>query len=190
MATNGYSKYYTSSSMMIEEGRTAYYKMLDKARGTEFVRLKRGVFANPEQLADTMIDVEAIVPGGVLCLLSAWNIHGLTTSLPQAFHIAVKRGRKVTLPQYPRIELHHMAEGILHLGVEVKNVCGYLVNIYNRERCVCDAVKFRNKIGMDVCAEVIRNYLALRDRNISLLMNYAEQLRVKKSLENFIAISL
>ena len=70
---------FTSSGMVKEEGRTAYYKLLDCVRDGEAVRIKRGVYATTEQLAGTMIDVEAIVPGGVLCLFSAWNVHGFTT---------------------------------------------------------------------------------------------------------------
>ena len=77
-----YSNSFTSSGMVKEEGRAAYYKLLDSVRDGDTVRIKRGVYATAEQLADTMIDVEAIVPGGVLCLFSAWNVHGLTTSLP------------------------------------------------------------------------------------------------------------
>ena len=86
MESKRYNNSFTSSSMVKEEGRTAYYKLLDSVRDGDAVRIKRGVYATAEQLADTMIDVEAIIPGGVLCLFSAWNVHGLTTSLPQAYH--------------------------------------------------------------------------------------------------------
>ena len=85
-----------------------------------------------------MIDVEAIIPGGVLCLFSAWNVHGLTTSLPQAYHVAVKRGRKITLPTFPKIELHHITDTMFDIGVEELVVSGYHIHIYNKERCVCD----------------------------------------------------
>lgn len=102
-----YKNSFTSASMVKEEGRTAYYKLLGKVRSGDTVRIRRGVYAHSEQLADTMIDVNMVVPGGILCLFSAWNIHQLTTSLPQAYHIAVKCGRKITLPGYPKIELHH-----------------------------------------------------------------------------------
>ena len=61
-----YSNSFTSSGMVKEEGRAAYYKLLDSVRDGDTVRIKRGVYATAEQLADTMIDVEAIVPGGVL----------------------------------------------------------------------------------------------------------------------------
>ena len=185
-----YSNSFTSSGMVKEEGRAAYYKLLESVRDGDTIRIKRGVYATAEQLADTMIDVEAIVPGGVLCLFSAWNVYRLTTSLPQAYHIAVKRGRKITLPDFPKIELHHITDTMFDIGVKEQNVSGYRIQIYNKERCVCDAVKYRNKVGMDVCAEVVNSYLELPDRNISLLFDYADKLRVRRILEQYIALKL
>lgn len=102
MKSKRYNNSFTSSSMVKEEGRTAYYKLLDSVRDGDTVRIKRGVYATAEQLADTMIDVEAIIPGGVLCLFSAWNVHGLTTSLPQAYHVAVKEVAKSRFQHFPR----------------------------------------------------------------------------------------
>lgn len=185
-----YSNSFTSTGMVKEEGRAAYYKLLDSVRNGDTIRIKRGVYATAEQLADTMIDVEAIVPGGVLCLFSAWNVHGLTTSLPQAYYIAVKRCRKVTLPIFPKVELHHITDTMFDIGVEKQIISGYLIHIYNKERCVCDAVKYRNKVGMDVCAEVVNSYLSLPDRNLSLLFDYADKLRVRRILEKYIALKL
>lgn len=186
----GHTNSFTFSETVKEKGRTAYYKLLDSARSGETVRIKRGVYATVEQLADTMIDVEAMVPGGVLCLFSAWNVHGLTTSLPQAYHVAVKRGRKVTLPEYPKIELHHITSAVFEIGTEELTISGYRVRLYNKERCVCDAVKFRNKVGMDVCSEVVNSYLSRPDRNLTMLMDYADKLRVRRILEQYIAINL
>ena len=190
MAGKRYSNSFTSSGMVKEEGRAAYYKLLDSVRKGDTVRIKRGVYATTEQLADTMIDVQAIVPGGVLCLFSAWNVHGLTTSLPQAYHIAVKRGRKVTLPVFPKVELHHITETMFDIGVEDQIVSGYRIQIYNKERCVCDAIKYRNKVGIDVCTGVVNSYLARADRNLSQLFDYADRLRVRRILEQYIALKL
>lgn len=190
MENKRYTNSFTSSGTVKEEGRTAYYKLLDSVRNGDTVRIKRGVYATAEQLADTMIDVEAIVPGGVLCLFSAWNIHGLSTSLPQAYHVAVKRGRKVTLPTFPKVELHHITDTMFEIGIEEQIASGYRIHIYNKERCVCDAVKYRNKVGMDVCSEVVNSYISRPDRNLTLLMDYAEKLKVRRILEQYIAIKL
>ena len=131
-----------------------------------------------------------MVPDGILCLFSAWNIHGLTTSLPQAYHVAIKRGRKIRLPEYPLIELHFITEALLELGVEEQVVSGYEIKVYNKERSVCDAIKYRNKIGIDVCSEVVNSYLALSNRNLTLLMDYANKLRVKNILQKYLEIKL
>lgn len=67
---------------------------------------------------------------------------------------------------------------------------GFNIRLYDVERCVCDAVKFRNKVGMDICSEIINNYLKRPDRNLSKLMDYARRLRVGKILEQYLQVKL
>ena len=165
---------YLSSASVKKQGRTAYYKMLESAKQGELIQVRRGVYANIDQLSGNMIDINAVVPDSILCLWSAWSIHQLTTSMPQAFHIAIKRGRKVSIPSFPRMMI----------------IDGFNIRLYDVERCVCDAVKFRNKVGMDVCSEIINNYLERPDRNLSKLMDYARRLRVGKILEQYLQVKL
>lgn len=179
---------YISSADMKEKGRAAYYKMLESVRQGELIQIRRGLYANIDQLSNSMIDIEAIIPGGILCSWSAWSIHQLTTTMPQAYHIAIKRDRKVVTPSFSSIELHHYTASILEIGVSKMFLEGYNIRIYDIDRCVCDAIKFRNKIGMDVCSEIIDNYLVRPERNISKLLDYARQLRVGTILENYLQI--
>lgn len=181
---------YLSSTTVKEHGRAAYKKMLKSVRDGELIQVRRGVYANINQLSSTMIDVETIVPNGILCLWSAWSIHRLTTSMPQAFHVAIKRDRKVVVPTFPKVELHHYTATILEVGVTTMKQEGFTFRVYDVERCVCDAVKFRNKVGMDVCAEIINNYLKRPNRNVSKLMDYARQLRVANTLEKYLQVKL
>lgn len=181
---------YLSSANVKKQGRTAYYKMLESVRRGELIQVRRGIYANIDQLSGNMIDINAIVPDGILCLWSAWNIHQLTTSMPQAFHVAIKRDRKVTVPSFPKLELHHFTESILEIGVTSMEIDGFRIKLYDVERCVCDAVKFRNKVGIDVCSEVIGNYLERPDRNLSKLMDYARLLRVGAILEQYLQVKL
>ena len=67
---------------------------------------------------------------------------------------------------------------------------GFDIRIYDIERCVCDAVKFRNKIGIDVCSEIINTYLERPDRNLSKLMDHARKLRVGTILEQYLQVKL
>ena len=88
------------------------------------------------------------------------------------------------------MEIHYYTDKVLNVGVSQMTIDGFSVNVYDVERCVCDAVKFRNKVGMDVCSEIINNYLERPERNISRLMDYARALRVSAILEKYLEVKL
>lgn len=183
-------KKFITAGMVCEQGRAQYYATLQKAKQGKLVRVKRGVYAKEIALADTMVDVETLIPGGILCMFSAWEHYGLTTQVPQQYDVAIKRGRKVVVPQYPNFKLHNLSDNTLNLGVATEIISGYKVKIFDLEKCVCDAVKFRNKIGIDVCTEIVKKYLRRRDRDIPKLMKYAKILRVAKTLEMYLAMGV
>jgi hypothetical protein len=83
---------------------SAYRRVLDAARNGDIVKLRNGLYAHPDAIGGSIVDVEAIVPGGVLCLYSAWNLYDLTTQVPDAFYVAVERSRKLNLPTFPNIK--------------------------------------------------------------------------------------
>ena len=167
------------------------YEQLRRAteEGT-LLRLRNGVYAEMSALANNMVDVERIVPGGVLCLYSAFAHYGLSTQVPPSFCIAIEAKRKLRLPDYPIIDLYYWKKENLEFGITQKDLLGYVVRITDLERTVCDAVKYRNKIGLDVCGEVIDNYLKVDTRNISLLNEYAGRLRLRTILTKYLETRL
>lgn len=168
----------------------SYRRLLHAAKAGTIMRLKRGVYAREDALADIMIDVDKIVPDGILCLYSAWEYYGMTTQIPSAYFIAIDRDRKVVVPDFPPIQLVYQNKQILSLGRTIAEIQGFRVSVYNRERSVCDAIKYRNKVGLDVMAEVLGSYLKSSDRNMELLRTYAEKLRVLSTLSRYLEIHL
>ena len=168
----------------------SYYGIRKVLENGTVVRLKNGVYASTEALADTMIDIERVVPRGVLCLYSAWAHYGLTTQIPGAFYVAVEKHRKVVVPKFPPITLCYWEQKYYEMGVEEAVVSGHRVKIYDLEKSVCDAVKFRGKIGLDVATEVLKAYLARKDRNIARLTSYARQMRIASTLKGYLEIGL
>ena len=170
--------------------RQSYYGIRKAIENGSVVRLKNGVYASVEALAGTMIDIERVVPKGVLCLFSSWAHYGLTTQIPGAFYVAVEKHRKVVVPQFPPIKLCYWEQKYYEMGVLEAEVSGHKVRIYDLEKSVCDAIKFRNKVGLDVAAEVLKAYLARKDRNVARLMSYARQMRVENTLKGYLEIGL
>lgn len=171
-------------------GQAEYKRVLRAVERGELVRLRQGVYAEPTALLNTMIDVERIVPGGVVCLYNAWAYHQLSMTVPPAFCVAIEAKRKVSIPATLPILLYYWKRENLEIGVSTANVSGHNVKITDLERSVCDAVKYRNKIGLDICSEVIRNYLKRPSKNLSRLMEYAKQLRVANVLKNYLEIAI
>ena len=170
--------------------RAEYKRILRAVEHGELIRLRQGVYAVPIAILNTMIDVERIVPQGVLCLYSAWAYYQLTTTVPPSFCIAIEAKRKVKLPIRLPINLYYWKAGNLEFGIVDVEISNYQVRMTDLERSVCDAVKYRNKIGLDLCAEIIRTYLRKKERNLSRLMDYAERLRVTKILNNYLEIAI
>ena len=179
----------TAVKRELHEGND-YYAINKALESGKVVRLKNGVYALDAALADTMINVERIVPRGVLCLYSAWAHYGLSTQIPDAHYIAVEKHRKVVVPSFPPITLCYWQKEYYEMGVTDAEISGYKVRIYDLEKSVCDAIKFRNKIGMEVCAEVLKSYLSRKGRDIAKLTSYAKQMRIASTLSHYLEIGL
>ena len=156
----------------------------------ELTRLRSGVYALPDVLFDTMPDIKRIVSDSVVCLYNAWSHYRLTTTIPPSFCVAVERKRKVVIPPSLPVTLYYWKKEYLSLGVVEDVLSGHTLHITDLERSVCDAVKYRNKIGLDVCAEIVRTYLRKDGRNLSLLTQYAKKLRVWSALKNYLEIAV
>ena len=179
-----------TEGFMVRENMSAYqyHQALQKVQSGELLRLRPGVFAEPATLADTMLDIDVLVPGGVLCMYSAWEHYELTTQIPSAFCIAIPRKRKLVLPEFPPVTLYYWSDHLLEFGTTTAEVHGHKVRVTDLERSVCDAIKYRNKIGLDVCAEILKTYLRRPGRNISKLVGYAKKLRVEATLRKYMEI--
>lgn len=171
-------------------GRSAYYELLARNKSGALVRIRPGVYSSPEVQAGTMIDIRKVVPDGVLCLYSAWLHYGLTTQIPTAYYVAIDKHRKVRTPDYPPITICYWSEQAYKTGIINARIEGLDVPIYDIEKSVCDALRYRNKIGIDVSSEILRNYLSRSTRNLTRLMKYAKALRVAATLKKYLEIQL
>lgn len=165
-------------------------EVLNQIYKGNYVKIRNGLYANRDNLYSNMIDIPNIVPNGILCLYSAWYHYDMTTKIPEYFYVAIDRNRKSTLPQSIGIKLVYVTEKILDIGKTMEKIDGYDISIYNRERCVCDAVKYRNKIGLDVMQEIIDSYINNPEKDFSLLMNYAKKLRVYSKLKTYMEVKI
>src|SRR5258708_18877343 len=103
--------------------------------------------------------VAAAVPHSVICLLSALRFHGIGTQAPHDVWIAVEQGAAPPRLDYPSVRVTLVSGSAFTFGVERHRVDGVPVRIYSPAKTVADCFKFRNKIGLDVPIEALREAL-------------------------------
>lgn len=152
-------------------------------------RRSRGIYA----LADadltenhSMVLASKRVPRGVVCLLSALRFHRLTTQAP--FEIWMAIDRKARLPKTEGVPLHivRFSAAALTEGVELHQVEGMEVPVYCLAKTVVDCFKYRNKIGLDVALEALRECLRERRCTIDELWRYAKICRVANVMRPYL----
>lgn len=177
---------------LLEQGRTLRSRDLQAAgihrvelsrrvAEGELVRVARGLYAIPNhQYGEngTLIEVALRAPKVVFCLLTALRFHGITTQSPHDVWIAI--GNKDHPPRlgYPQLRTTRFSPKALGAGVEVHRVDGVPLRVTSVAKTVADCFKFRNKVGLDVAMEALREARRARRATADDLWRFAEVDRV------------
>jgi len=144
-------------------------------------RLGRGLYrlaempplGNPD-----LVSVAAMVPQGVICLVSALAFHEITTQIPHEVYLALKRGAERPRLAYPPVRVFWYSEPSATEGVEIHEVDGIGIRIYSPEKTLADCFKYRNKIGLETAIEALRLYRSRKRVRVDDLMRFARVCRV------------
>jgi predicted transcriptional regulator of viral defense system len=157
------------------------------------VRESRGLY----RLAETepgayfdLVQVALKVPKGVICLISALAFHGLGTQIPQHVYIAVPINSEKPRIEYPPIRIFWLSQKRYSASIEEHELDGISVRIYGIEKTIADCFKFRNRIGLDVALEALRDYAEHKRINIDDLLFYANLNRVEKIVRPYLEMLL
>ena len=122
-------------------------------------RVDRGLYVRPEAEQTehhTLSEACKRIPNGVLCLLSALRFHQLTTQAPFEIWMALKGTTWQPRIDRPKIRFVRFSGSAFETGIEQHTIEGVSVKVYNPAKTVADCFKYRNKIGLDVALEALR----------------------------------
>jgi len=158
--------------------RNLMYEMCDEGL---LVRQSRGLYsASDTQFSEhlSLIEISKRSPNSVVCLVSALSFHGVTTQLPHEVWIAVKRGSWI--PKYDSVPVNVtvISGNAFDFGIEKHKISGIEIKVYSIAKTVADCFKFRNKIGLDVAIEALKEVVRSRKATVDEIMKAAEICRV------------
>ncbi len=168
-----------------------YYKIGKLEEDGQIKRVNRSTYENLFYSGDErdIFSAESYVPEGVIYLMSAARYYGLTDFLPDAVDVAIERKKKVnTLPEWPEIKLYYFDSTRMDIGARKITDGENIFHVFDIEKAVVDIIYYRNKVGMEETAEVLKNYLARKDRQIDRLYEYARKLRCEKTVRTYLEV--
>lgn len=156
------------------------------------VRPARGLY----QLADGPVDARralaesaALVPKGVICLLSALQFHGLTLQMPSSVWMAIERTAWRPGFDYPPIRFVRFAGSAMTDGVEHHRIEGIEVAITDPARTIVDCFRYRAKVGIDVAMEGLREGLRQRKATSDQLWRYGMKARIWSTMKPYVEVT-
>jgi predicted transcriptional regulator of viral defense system len=180
----------TSQALELGIHPRTLYQLRDEGR---LECLSRGVY----RLADLpfsgdpdLVIIAARVPRAVICLISALNLHGITTEIPHRVSFALPPATKRPEITNPPIQVSWFSGQAYSAGIEVHLMDGVPVRVYNAPKTVADCFKFRNRLGVDVAVEALRSGLEEGLVVPAELFRYAQICRVERVLEPYLAAIL
>lgn len=157
-------------------------------RQGKLVRSGRGIYTLPDAAITerhTYAEVVKRVPEAVLCLLSALAFHQVTTQNPVSVWIALRKGARKPAITTPSLKVVRLTEPSLIAGVEKHRVEGVMIRVYSPAKTVADCFKFRNKIGLDIAIEALKDCLRQKKATVNDIYRYAKICRVSNIIRPY-----
>ena len=179
----------TSFSVSEAEAQGVSRQQLSRyCRQGRIERLARGVYSPPGLAINPYLDMELLVKQAnfVVCLLSALRIHNFTTQLPHSLWIAIPHGARLPKLEHTALSCIRLTKKPYDYGVEIHDLHGVKVKVYSAAKTVADCSKFRNKVGMDVALEALREGYRLKLFTVSELMDAAAICRITKIISPYV----
>jgi predicted transcriptional regulator of viral defense system len=151
-------------------------------------RSGRGIYTLPD--ADvterhSYAEVAKRVPNAAICLLSALVFHEITTQSPASVWIALRKGARTPVLTSPSLRIVRLSGASLTEGIENHEVEGVPVRVYSAAKTVADCFKFRNKIGLDVAIEALKDCLRQKKASVNEIYRYAKVCRVSNVIRPY-----
>lgn len=167
----------TELNKLIEKGyvekiKTGYYEWIDG-----------------DIVSDAVV-IGKLFPEGVVCLDSALFLYGYTLKTPSAWHVAVSKNKKKSKYKinYPPMQFYFLIDNYMELGLSEIMFEGHLMKIFDRDRTICDIIRYELKMDKEVFNYAIMTYVKDPKKNIRNLLDYAEKMNIKNKVSRIIGM--
>ena len=169
-----------------------YRRVLDFVENKDVIRIKNGYYTYGIERFSEEALVAKLFPDGILCMESALYAYGYISHKPFGFHVAIDKNTSKSRfkMDYPKVIPYYTEPEVLKIGVTTIDYEGCEFQIYDKDRLICDILKYESKMNREDFKEAIQSYIKDEDKDISALMEYARERKVVKRVQSLIGVWL
>jgi len=178
-----------TSDLNLYEIPRAYLQMFVSEGQLE--KVERGVYVSVNAIEDEMYAMQTKYPKLIYSHETALYLHGLSDRTPFEYSASVPSGYKVVGSVAHRFKIYYIKKDLHEMGVEtVKSTHGNPIRTYTIERTMCDIIRSRNRIDVQILNDSLKRFVKLKTVDYSILMDYAKKLKVESILKNYLEVLL
>ena len=177
---------FTSDLVKLNIPRIYLSKLVDDGK---LERVNRGVYIASGEIDDEMYYMQVKYPKLIYSHETALYMHGLSDRTPFEYSATVPSSYKVVKNISKNNKIYYIKTELHPLGIMAKKTSfGNDVNLYNVERTICDIVRSRNKIDIQIFNDALKRYSKLKTADLILLGEYAKKFNVEKVLKRYMEV--
>lgn len=149
-------------------------------------KVGRGVYVSVDSIEDEMYSMQTKYPKLIYSHETALYLHGLSDRTPFEYSASVPSGYKVVGTVADRFKIYYVKKELHEQGVEtVKSAHGNPIRTYILERTICDLIRSRSRIDVQILNDALKRFVKLKSADYSILMDQAKKLKVDNVLKNY-----
>lgn len=177
---NGYLK---TSKVVNENIPKIYLTRLIKKNKIE--RVGRGIYVKTNYLVDDFVVLQNKSKNCVFSNMTSLYLLGYSNRIPIKYDITVLSGYKGSLQKNNSVNLHYSKKENFYLGIKDYSLdSGYIIKIYDLEKTICDIIKNKKKLDLELYNKAIRNYFYSKEKNTLKLYDYARKMNIYEKVKN------
>ncbi len=154
-------------------------------------RVDRGIYVSSDSVEDAMFAMQSKYSKLIYSHETALYLHGLSDRTPFEYSATVPSGYKVVENVSERFKVYYIKKDLYAMGVtDTNTLFGNVIKVYNLERTICDIVRSRNRIDIQILNEALKRFVKIKSADYSLLMEYAKKLNVETVIKNYLEVLL
>ena len=177
---------------MMEELGIDYRRILDFVEKGQLVRIKSGYYTDKLDRFSEEELIASLFPDALLCMDSALYAYGYITQRPYGWYLAVNKNTSKSRfkMDYPKVIPYYTEPETLKIGASTIELEGISFGIYDKERLICDCLKYESKMDREIFKQALQSYIREPNKDISALLEYARERKVIKKVQSMIGVWL